>query len=147
MGFAFRIMIWVLAFNLAVGITSYALCGPLISDGSNGCFSGIKDPTTAGLTQTENLFTTFNSTSGVPVEESSFWYRFLDVISLGFYNKIQLFLDSTILAIPNMLFNAGLLPGKEVGDKTLMNLIGGVIFLIYVIGMFEMFTGKDLTVR
>ena len=46
-----------------------------------------------------------------------------------------------------MMYNAGLLPGKEVGDHTLMNLIAGVIFLIYVIGMFEMFTGKDLTVR
>jgi hypothetical protein len=144
MGFAFRIMIWVLAFNLAVGITSYALCA---DNTGNSCFSGIKDPTTTGLNQTKDLFTTFNTTSGVPVEESSFWYRFLDVISLGFYQKIKLFLDSTILAIPNMLFNAGLLPGKEVGDKTLMNLVGGVIFLIYVIGMFEMFTGKDLTVR
>lgn len=140
MGFAFRIMIWVIAFNLAVGIVAFAFGQNL---GENN-YNGIGDNEIyKGVNQTTLLYSTFNTSAGVPVEESSFWYRFLDVISLGFYNKIMLFMDSTIFAIPTLLDNSGLL-----GDNgELKPYINGIIMLIFVLGMFEIFTGKDLTVR
>lgn len=130
MGFAFRLMIWVITFNLAVGITALAL-GVDVSGGNP----------LKGVQQTDQLMGSFNTTSGVPVEEASFWYRFLDVISLGFWQKIKIFLDTTILAIPNLIANS--FPDAA----PLEPYLDGIIFLIFIIGTFELFTGKDLTVR
>lgn len=139
MGFAFRLMIWVVSFNLAVGIfiavfgaNNWMAGGSITNTGTDA---------TLGTTQTTSLFTTYNTTSGVPVEEASFWYRFLDVISLGFYNKIKLFLDATIFSIPATI--ARLAPNAGV----LVPSLYGIISLIFIIGMFELFTGKALENR
>lgn len=136
MGFAFRAMIWIIAFNLAVGVTiiAFGQTNWLLTPGAD--VSGTK-----GLEQTEGLNTLMAQQGSVPVEETSFWYRFLDVISLGFYNKIRNFLSVTIFSIPTLFTAMGILP------KSLAPYFNGGITLIFVLGMFELFTGKDLTLR
>jgi len=136
MGFAFRAMIWIIAFNLAVGVTiiAFGQTNWLLTPG--GDVSGTK-----GLQQTEDLNTLMAQEGSVPVEETSFWYRFLDVISLGFYNKIRNFLSVTIFSIPTLFTAMGILP------ESLVAYFNGGIILIFVLGMFELFTGKDLTLR
>lgn len=134
MGFAFRAMIWIITFNLAVGVVVFAF-------GQNNWLKGTTIDPTKGLNQTSDLYGQAGVTAGVPVEETSFWYRFLDVISLGFYNKIMVFLDGTIFSIPNLLVK--IIPAV----KGLIGYINGLIMLVVVMGMFEIFTGKDLTLR
>lgn len=136
MGFAFRTMIWLIAFNLAVGVCVYAFGQQawLLSPGS-----GI-DPN-EGLTLVGNFNNTMAQPSGVPVEESSFWYRFLDVVSLGMYNKVKDFLNTTIFSIPTLLNAMGILP------EGLMPYFQAGIMLVVILGMIEIFTGKDLTLR
>ena len=134
MGFAFRAMIWIIAFNLAVGIVVYAF-------GANSWLVSPEGMAQQGLDSTGTLYNTYGQGQGVPVEESSFWYRFLDVISLGFYNKIKLFLDSTIFSIPTLFTKLHIMP------EGITPYVNGIIVLIFVIGMFEIFTGKDLTLR
>lgn len=134
MGFAFRMMIWLITFNLAVGIVVFAF-------GANHWLTSPQDMQANGLNQTSGLYGTYSQSAGVPVEESSFWYRFLDVISLGFYNKIKIFLDSTIFSIPTLFVRIHIMP------EGITPYINGVIMLIFVLGMFEIFTGKDLTLR
>lgn len=132
MGFAFRAMIFVIAFNLATGIIIYAFgAGPWLNS----------LPADAGTNQIIALNNTMSTAGSVPVEESSFWYRFLDVISLGFYQKIKLFLNTTIFSIPTLFTRLGLLP-----DGLVPYLQGGIM-LVFILGMFELFTGKDLTIR
>lgn len=135
MGFAFRMMIWVITFNLAVGIVIFAF------GQQNWLNDTSPNAANVGLDQTSSLQTSAGVGAGVPVEESSFWYRFLDIISLGFYNKISVFLNSTIFSIPALFVQIGIMP---IGIQPYIN---GVIILIFVMGMFEIFTGKDLTIR
>jgi hypothetical protein len=139
MGFAFRLMIFVVGFNLAIGIF-IAVFG---ANNWNSSFDVTNTGNDAyqGINQTQALFDTYNQTSSVPVEEASFWYRFLDIISLGFYNKIKHFLDVTIFSIPTMI--ARLSPSAGV----LIPSLKAIITIIFVIGMFELFTGKALENR
>jgi len=134
MGFAFRAMIWVIAFNLAVGIT-------ILAFGSHWLLTPGGLPADTGINQTQNLNTIMGTAGSVPVEETSFWYRFLDVISIGFFGKIQGFLSTTIFSIPSLFAAMGILP------VPLIPYFHGGIILIFVLGMFELFTGKDLTLR
>lgn len=136
MGFAFRLMIWVIAFNLAVGITvvAFGQTNWLLTPGGSSDVN-------KGVNQANTLNTEVGTGGTVPVEESTFWYKFLDFISLGFYNKIRNFMSTTIFSIPT-LFNAmGIMP------ESLLIYFNGAITLIFVLGMFELFTGKDLTLR
>ena len=129
MGMVFRLMIFLLMFNLATGMITYMFgLGP----------NALPVSPEAGLQQVDTLNSQFSTSAGVPIEESSFWYRFLDIISLGFYNKIKLFLNSTVFAIPTMLSNVGIL------DTGLVIFLNGFITLILIFGMFELITGKDL---
>ena len=138
MGFAFRLMIFVLMFNLATGVTifmfgqsAWLLSG--LSDGGNG--------QNLGVNQANQLNGTFSAGGGVPVEETSFWYRFLDIISLGFYNKIKDFAYSSIFAIPMLCVKLQLIP------YGLLYIFNSAITFIFVFGTFELFTGKDLVLR
>jgi len=135
MGFAFRAMIWIIAFNLAVGITilAFGQTNWLLTPG------GL--PADSGVEQAAELNTLMGKAGSVPVEETSFWYRFLDVISLGFYNKIQGFLSTTIFSIPTLFMKMQILP------VSLAPYVEGGIVLVFILGMFELFTGKDLTLR
>lgn len=131
MGFVFRFMAVLLMVNIAVGIIGY-LFGGVAGTGL--------DPNT-GVEQVNSLNSQFSTSAGVPIEETSFWYRFLDVISLGFFNKIKLFLNSTIFAIPTMLSNIGVL------DSGLLIFMNAFITVMLILGMFELITGKDLLGR
>ena len=135
MGFAFRLMIWVIAFNLAVGITIVAF------GQQNWLLTQGNLPSDTGVNQAQSLNTLMGQEGSVPVEETSFWYRFLDVISLGFYNKIRNFLSTTIFSIPTLFTAMGIMP-EEIAPY-----IEGGIILIFILGLFELFTGKDLTLR
>lgn len=138
MGFAFRIMIFILMFNLSVGLT-IALFGQNawllqpVADAGNG--------QNLGNQQAATLNSTFSTGGGVPVEETSFWYRFLDVISLGFYNKIKDFAYSTIFSIPLLFVKLKLIPFD------LIIYFNSAIGIIFTMGIFELFTGKDVTLR
>jgi hypothetical protein len=143
MGFAFRMMVWVIAFNLAVGITivAFGQTNWLLTPGytQGGGNTGLSADT--GINQANQLNTEVGTGGTVPVEESTFWYKFLDFISLGFYNRIRNFLSTTIFSIPTLFNTMGILPAP------LLPYINGGITLIFVMGMFELFTGKDLTLR
>jgi hypothetical protein len=135
MGFAFRAMVWMIAFNLAVGITIFAFGQQawLLTPGAL--------PPDTGINQVNQLDTAMSGSSGVPVEETSFWYRFMDIISLGMFNRVKDFLNTTIFSIPTLLNRMGILP------EGLMPYANGGILLICILGMIEIFTGKDLTMR
>lgn len=127
MGMVFRLMVFLLMFNLATMVLTLAF-------GYNAAFLN----NSTGMQQASSLNATFSQSSGVPVEESTFWYRFLDVISLGFYNKIMVFLNSTIFSIPALLVTLNVIP------EVLAGFLKAFISIISILGMFELFTGRDL---
>jgi hypothetical protein len=127
MGMVFRLMTFLLMFNLAAGMCAYMFGINMIPTSAQ-----------AGIQQVDTLNNQFSTSAGVPIEETSFWYRFLDIVSLGFYNKIKLFLNSTIFSIPTILVNVHLL------DPGLLIYINGFITTILILGMFELITGRDL---
>jgi hypothetical protein len=127
MGMVFRLMIFLLMFNLAVGMLGLVF-------GTTASF--LNDQT--GLDQVNALNRSFSTSAGVPVEETSFWYRFLDVISLGFFNQIKLFLNSTIFSVPALLVSTHII------DASLVIYLNGFITLILIFGMFELITGREL---
>lgn len=122
-------MIFLLLFNIAVGIIGYV--GYSMSSSK-----------TQYTSDTSFITSTFGTSVTMPAESSqNFWYRFLDIISLGLFNKIQTILNNTIYAFPNMLQGLGLIPA---GLKIFLS---SVLTIIYTIGITEMFTGKDLGLR
>lgn len=129
MSIAFRLMVFLLLFNISVGIISYV------------GFSVASDPTQYS-SDTSYMQGQFGSSVTLPAESSqNFWYRFLDIISLGLFNKIQNILNNTIFAFPNMLQSLGLIPG---GLKIFIN---SILTIIYTIGIIELFSGKDISLR
>lgn len=133
MGFAFRLMIFVIMFNLAVGVTIFIF-------GAQNWLNSL--PTDTGITQVASLNNTYSQDTGnIPIDQQTLWYRFLDIISLGLYNKMRVFLNNTIFSIPTLLFRVGLLPEGLVGY------VNGGITLVFIMGMFEIFTGKDISLR
>ena len=134
MGLAFRLMIFMLLLNIAIGIIDY-------SSGTPGSWtsSGMSSDT---YISDASKYNTFNQSITMPAENAqNFWYRFLDIISLGLFNKIRDMLNSTIFAFPQLLTNIGVIPS---GFKIFLN---SILTLIYTIGTFELFTGKDITLR
>lgn len=140
MGFAFRLMIFIMTFNLAIGVTTYMFGATpwLISDIAN-ISSGSGGQ--VGLIQAQSLNQTMGQAGSVPIEETSFWYRFLDVISLGFYNKVKDFANATIFSIPNLCFKLHLIPSDWI------IYLNAFIMTVFILGIMELFTGKDLTIR
>lgn len=129
MGLAFRLMIFLLLFNIAVGIIGYV--GYSMSADKNQYSS-----------DTGFLQSTFGTSVTMPAESSqNFWYRFLDIISLGLFGKIQTVLNNTIFAFPNLLQSLGIIP---FGLKVFLS---SVLTIIYTIGIIELFSGKDIGLR
>jgi hypothetical protein len=126
MGMVFRLMIFLLMFNLAAGMV-------MVIYGANASFLANN-----GLSDVSKLNTSFSTSAGVPVEEATFWYRFMDVISLGFYNKIKLFLNQTVFAIPAILV------ATKIIDASLVVYLNSFITIILIFGMYELITGRDL---
>ena len=133
MGFAFRLMAFTIGFNIALAIVVNIF-------GAGHLFISALDQN-AGLDQVNSLDSQMNLPNGVPVQDQNIWYKLVDVINLGFINKIQSFLHSTIFSIPTMMVNIGLL------DPDFRIYFDGMISIIFILGMFELFTGRDLFQR
>lgn len=133
MGFAFRLMVLVIGFNIALGMTAYMF-------GGSSMFISHLDQN-AGVTQTATLNDQMNLPSGVAIQDQSLWYRLIDIINLGFFQKILGFLNSTIFSITTILFNLSLIP------SAFIIWFNSLLTIIFVLGMFELFTGRDLFQR
>lgn len=127
MGMVFRLMAFMIMFNLATGMVALMF-------GSSATFL---NPNT-GLTQVGALNSQFQTPTGVPVEDQNMWYRLSDIVNFGFFNKIMTFINSTIFAIPTLLVTTGII------DPSLVIYLNGFITLTVIFGMFEIFTGRDL---
>lgn len=134
MGFAGRLMIWIVLFNVAVSITTFIFTGYSVSglqfenNGQPGVISQIS--TLSGQV----------ATSGTnPIEEPNYIYNILNFLSVGFFQKIETFFSNTLFAVPTLFYNLGILP------YGLLALANTVISLIIIVGMFDLFTSKDLT--
>lgn len=131
MGLAFRIMIFTVMINIAVGIM---------------LFIGGASWQPEGLTYTpnveQNLNQELNTTTIPPLDPTqNFLFRILDIVTLGVSTKIQVFLGNTIFALPNMLVSVGLIPQG-------MNIfLHSILVMVYIVGTIELFTGKDITTR
>lgn len=127
MGMVFRLMAFLIMFNLATGLVALMF----------GAQSSFVNSNT-GLAQVGALQTSFATPAGVPVEDQSMWYRFMDIISIGFFNKIMVFINNTIFAVPTLLVSTGII------DPAVVPWLNGFITLTVIFGMFEIFTGRDL---
>ena len=132
MGLAFRLMLFMVLLNIAVGLISWI---------------GGASWTPPGMSyredlSSENLKSDINNTVSSPLDpNNNLLFRLIDIVSLGVYSKIQIFFSTTIYALPTMLVSIGLIPfGMSV-------FLTYVITLIYVIGIVELFTGKDISLR
>jgi len=135
MGMAFRLMLLVLSINFAVGILAF------VGGADNWTLHGVS--TTAYNESTNQLQTLYNSSATVPVTNVNVvWYKsILDLISLGFFSKIVNFLQQTIYALPTLLSNIGVISYGFVG------ILDSILTVLYIMGMWELFTGRDLTWR
>ena len=127
MGMVFRLMVFLIMFNLATGLVALMF-------GAQSSF--INENT--GLAQVGVLETQFATPAGVPVEDQSMWYRFMDIISIGFFNKIMVFINNTIFAIPTLLVSTGIIA------PSVVVYLNAIITLMVILGMIEIFTGRDL---
>lgn len=134
MGFAARLMIWIILFNISVGITTFIFTGHSVtgltfeSNGQPGVIS-----------QIDTLSGQVSTTGTNPVEEPNYIYNILNFLSIGFFQKISAFLNTTLFAVPTLFHSLGILPDE------LLGLANTIISLMIIIGMFDLFTGKDLT--
>lgn len=134
MALAFRIMMFTLMFNLAAGIIGVALAP---------YYPGGDLPLGYSYDANKNtLQDQFNGTVMAPGGESSvssWWIRFLDFISIGFFQQIQNILNNSLLGFTNLLMSVGVLPADYI---VYFNL---VISAIYALGILELFTGRRVT--
>ena len=134
MGFAGRLMIWIVLFNIAVSMTTliftgYSVAGLQFEDGGG-----------PGAVSQINVLSDQVSTTGTnPVEEPNYIYNILNFLSVGFFAKIQAFFSTTLFAVPTLFHNLGILP------TVFLTLANGIISFIIILGMFDLFTSKDLT--
>jgi len=123
-----------LMFNLAAGIMGVALAP---------YYPGGDMPLGYTYDSTKNtLQDRFNGTVMAPGGESSvssWWIRFLDFISIGFFQQIQSILSNSIYGFTNILSSIGVLPAEYV---VYFNL---VVSAIYALGILELFTGRRVT--
>ena len=130
MSLAMKLMIFTLVFNVSVGMVAWAGGGAWTPSGANP---------NAWQNNAADVNNQFNSSVTVPVEGTqSFWYSILDTVSLGLFSKIQIILNNTIFRIPSLLVSMGIIP---LGLAIFLNFI---LTVIYTIGVFELFTSKNL---
>jgi len=134
---AFKIMLFMLVFNLAVGLLTF------ISNG--GTFTKIEGTwTTQSLEYDENLgqkdLQDLQDTLGnAPVENSNnFGEKILDFFSLGLYSKVKGLVNNLLFGIVNIFVNIGLV------NNELAGVLNTFLGFIYIAGMYELFTGKSI---
>ena len=130
---AMKLAVFTIIFNLACGILSVAVGG--FTDPDLGI--GYK------YQSDRNTYTGFNGSVSAPGAEtaSGWWIKFVDFISIGYYQKIQSFLDSTIFGI------LGILKGMHLMDPAYEIYFYGVISIIYMLGIIEVFTSRKTVNR
>lgn len=126
---AFKIMAFSLVLNLGIGLFGY-IGGSYFSYGSATYQSDYGEGDLGELQET---------IGGAPVEDSNNWGdKILDFFSLGLYSKVKGFANNMLYGFLNFLFNIGLI------DTVLKVMLQGLVTVIYVAGMYELFTGKSI---
>lgn len=130
MALAFRIMLFVLIFNISAGILNVSL--------SEYYPSGV--PTGYEYSNDGNELDNFEGTVSVPASDpDTTWYdKFIDIIRLGFFQKIQTFLNNTIYGLPGIFKSLGILP------EAFYPYFYSLMTIVYVIGIIDLFTGKKV---
>lgn len=123
----FRIMALVFLINIATGIMTQ-LTGLDVE--------GLTYDSTKG----DEISASFNqSVAGAPTENADdFGEKILDFFSLGLFKKIKNFVNDYLLALPNLLL------GINVITEGIATIINGLMGLLYVLGIFELFTGRRI---
>lgn len=131
MGMAFKIMAFVLLFNICSGILNVTL----IEYYPNGV------PTGYQYNESGDALNNFKGAVTIPPAsqlDTTWFNKFTDFIRLGFFQKIQTFLDTTIYGLVGIFKNIGLLP------DSLYWYFYSIMTIIYVFGIVDLFTGKKV---
>ena len=128
-GILFKIAAFSIVLNLAAGLFLYIGQGAWNGSG----FTYDSEYTTGS--QNELL----GEISASPVESlANFGEKILDFFTLGLYTKAKALLNNTIYGFTTALARTGLL------DYGLKGIIDGFLSLIYVVGLYELFTNKKI---
>lgn len=138
MALAFRIMLFVLIFNIAAGILNLSLEEYYPQP------QGV--PTGYQYSDSGNQLDNFKGSVSVPAANpDTTWYdKFLDFIRLGFFQKIQTFLDSTIYGIVGIFKNLGIIPDPGNAKISFYSYFYSLMTIVYVVGIIDLFTGKKV---
>lgn len=131
MTIAFRIMAFVLLFNISAGILDVAL-----ADYFPG---GV--PIGYDYDESANYADAFDGEVAAPgaEAESGWWDKFIDFLRIGFFQKIKDILDKSIYGIIGIFKDLGIL------NVAYEFYIRSIITVIYMIGIVDLFTGKKVT--
>jgi len=134
---AFTIIGFMFAINLSVGLISFIANGGSL-DMVSGTYTmpGVSYSEDFGDESVQKLK---DETAGAPLEDVvDAGEKILDFFSLGLYSKAKDLVNAGLYALPNLLFNVGLI------NSVLKNMIVVFLSFIYIEGAFELFTGKTL---
>lgn len=129
-------MAFMLLINIAAGMISYVGSGYWSTSGIS------YQPATNEI---QDMPSSFNISSA-PVEgQTNFGERILDFLSLGLYSKISDFLHRTIFGFTGLLVNLEIITDDPSTLFDMAGFIDLILTIIYTIGIFQIFTGTDLT--
>ncbi len=130
MSLAFKLMTFVLLFNLSTGFLSYVV-GESIQGVNNDQW----------VADQANINTQFGTSTQLQTYSptSTSFFALMDLLSLGLFSKLQTLLNSTLYAIPTILLNIGLI------TEPMRYFIDALLTIIYTLGIIELFTGKRVT--
>jgi len=150
MNMIFKLMIFSIVLNAAAGIMINAVVD---SDGDK-IFS--ETWMTGGVSYNANYTTTFESNMGEYInpngeleDQGDAGYRILDMLGLGFLIKFKNVVFDYMFGFVKILrATLGGLLDAGTGDTTVSNVVFGtlqsIIFVGYVLGIYMLFTGKDI---
>jgi len=130
MTIAFRIMAFVLIFNISAGILDVALAD-YYSEGV---------PTGYTYNESADYANNFNGSVSAPGAEASsgWWDKFIDFLRIGFFQKAKTILDKSIYGLLGIFTSLGIM------DPAYSIYFRGIISIIYMIGIIDLFTGKKV---
>ena len=131
MAIAFRIMVFVLIFNLSAGMLDIALRDYF----PEGVPTGYK------YNESGNYADTFDGSVAAPgaEAEAGWWDKFIDFLKIGFFNKAKEILDRSIYGILGIFKDLGVMNA----DYDIY--FRGIISIIYMLGIIDLFTGKKVS--
>ena len=130
MAIAFRMMVFVLVFNLASGILNVALADQYPA--------GV--PTGYQYNASGNLADGFNGSVSAPSAEGAdgWWDKFTDFLRIGFLTKLKSIADNSVYGL------VGILRNLNVMDNAYYPYFYALITIIYMIGIIDLFTSKKI---